>query len=430
MTFTTVPLTINRNSTVLSSGAEKLLDSLNSAPSKNIEIPTILVGSGVSLWHPTGLPSGQNFTQAMYSVLFENQFKLSRSEKCLLDKIFGLKWNEEFSGMPFEHLMECCPSEEKANRLINRIYTSRRANPVHEALAEGLKNSLIHSIITTNYDSCIDEALDKSGINYAKVVTADQAEITLQNSDLPCYFKIHGSTEPGMEETPMFSLKHEGLLNQAKRQLLNFLTEKRPLVIVGYSGLDFELCPEIERSDITEIVWNELYAEPPSASAERLLEKKGGHLIYGDVHIFIKNWLGTDYLPEKNEDMSGVVKDAVENIFSYEEITLWRVKVLNSLGLPSFVFKAISRAEISAENSYFASVHSGRSHFHAGRYKAARQNFNKAIWQAIRQRDLMNTADTALEMSDAYRSFGAPSEHTFALGWLTFCYSKICELKN
>ena len=299
MPFTTIPLTVNKNSKILTSRAEKLIRSLKSVADKSLRVPTVLVGSGVSLWQPTGLPSGQNFTQAMYSILFENQFKFSKVEKSLLGKIFGLIWSKEFSGMPFEHLMECCPSEDKANLLINKVYTSRRANPVHEALVKGLKNGLIHSIITTNYDCCIDEALDKSGINYAKVVTTVQAEKALLNSDVPCYFKIHGSTEPGMEQTPMFSLRHEGLLDPTKRRLLALLTVNRPLVLIGYSGLDFELCPEIERSGVKEIVWNDLYSEPPSISAKRLLEEKGGHLIYGDMHIFIRNWLGTDYLPEK-----------------------------------------------------------------------------------------------------------------------------------
>ena len=60
------------------------------------------------------------------------------------------------------------------------------------------------------------------------------------------------------------------------------------------------------------------------------------------------------------------------------------------------------------ENSYFASIHRGRAHFHAGKYKAARQDFRKATGQAIWQKDLIKIGDAALEISDAYRSFGAP----------------------
>ncbi len=409
MPFTTIPLTVDKNSNVLTDKAEKKIRNLISRRGNFSKIPTVLVGSGVSLWQPTGLPSGQDFTRAMYSVLFKQGLELSAVEEKLLGKIFGLIWSKEFSGMPFEHLMECCPSEEKANILINKLYTARRPNTIHAALAEGLKNGLIYSIITTNYDCCIDAALEKFGVSHTKVVTGDQVKESLSLSDLQhCYFKIHGSTEPGMEQTPMFSLKHEGLLDPDKRRLLTQLIVNRPLALIGYSGLDFELCPEIERIDIEEIIWNDLYAEPPSTSAGRLLEKKGGYLIHGDMRIFTQNWLETHHRPEKTEDKTNVVKKAVDDIFSAEEIALWRIKALNSLGLPSFVLKAVRAAELSSDNLYFVFLHMGRAHFHAGRYYTARRNFKKAMRKAVFQRDWEKISDAALEVSDAYRSFGAP----------------------
>ena len=408
MPFTTIPLTIEKESDALTNRAEELIRSLIVRQDKHLERPTVLVGSGISLWQPTGLPSGKNFTQAMYTVLFEKHLELSRAEEILLEKIFGRTWSREFSGMPFEHLMECCPSEAKANTLINELYTSRRPNPLHEALANGLKDGLIHSIITTNYDCCLDEALDRLATNYTKVVTSGEAEKVLQASIESCYFKIHGSAEPGLEQTPMFSLKHEGLLNPHKRRLLAQLTAHRPLVLLGYSGLDFELCPEIERSAVKEIVWNDLYDEPPSVSAQRLLEKKGGYLVYGDIRVFTRHWLGTKGFPIATEDKKDVVKNTVEAVFSEEEISLWRIKVLNSLGLPSFVFRALKNAEISSQNRYLTAIHRGRAHFHAGAYKTARQSFKTAFRNAASQKDWVRAADALLEISDAYRSFGAP----------------------
>lgn len=418
MPFTIIPLTVDRTKDVLTDEAEKKINDLISKRGDSAKIPTVLVGSGVSLWQPTGLPSGQDFTRAMYSVLFRQELELSAVEEKLLGKIFGLIWSKEFSGMPFEHLMECCPSEAKANLLINKLYTARRPNAIHEALAKGLKNGLIHSVITTNYDCCIDAALDNFDVAYTKVVTDDQAKQTLRHpDDRHCYFKIHGSTEPGMERTPMFSLRHEGLLNPDKRRLLARLTANRPLVLIGYSGLDFELCPEIERSDIEEIVWNDLYDEPPSISAKRLLERKGGCLIHGDMRIFTQNWLKTLSLPEKTEDKTVTVRNAVEEVFSAEEITLWRIKTLNSLGLPAFVFNALRRSEISSGNAYFVFIQSGRAYFHAGRYRAARRNFKRAMREAVFRRDAEKIADAALETSDAYRSFGAPVR-AYLFTWL------------
>src|SRR4028118_751314 len=148
MGFTSLPLTVDKTSRILTNEAKKLINTLNSRYSNSQVSPTVLVGSGISLWQPTGLPSGQNFTQAMYSILFDSQLELSIIEKSLLEKIFGKTWSKEFSGMPFEHLMECCPSENKANLLINYLYTFSRPNQIHRALAKGLKTGLIYSIIT------------------------------------------------------------------------------------------------------------------------------------------------------------------------------------------------------------------------------------------------------------------------------------------
>jgi len=70
-------------------------------------IPTVFVGSGVSIWKPSDLPSGQDFTRALFSVLFVRPFAMSTAERILLEEMFGRKWSPHFSGMPFEHLMEC-----------------------------------------------------------------------------------------------------------------------------------------------------------------------------------------------------------------------------------------------------------------------------------------------------------------------------------
>ena len=163
--------------------------------------PALLVGSGLSIWEPSDLASGQDFTKAVFSVLFGNTPSLSLPERTLLEKVFGKQWSLKFSGMPFEHLMECCHSEEKANSLINQLYDSRHPNPIHQALAKGMKEGKVSSIITTNCDRCIDEALERENIRFTKVVTTDQARDALRITDAPCYFKIHGSVEKGMETT-------------------------------------------------------------------------------------------------------------------------------------------------------------------------------------------------------------------------------------
>jgi SIR2-like domain len=367
--------------------------------------PTVFVGSGISIWEPSDLPSGQDFTRAMFSVLFDDSLILSLPEKALLEEIFGKRWSPYFSGMPFEHLMECCPSEVKANQLVNRLYNSRRPNPLHRALAKGLREGKIHSIITTNYDCCLDEALDDEGFSFVKVATSAQASGALGVSG-PCYFKIHGSVESGLETSPMFLLKHEGLLHPYKRALLAQLVERRRLVMIGYSGLDFELCPEIERLVLADLVWNNLRDHYPSVSAERVIGIKKGTLLYGDMRGLLKHWLGMPDQPDIAPSREADVRKAAREIFDNEEISLWRVRVLNSLGLPSFTLKALEAVGDSSP-PFFFNIEQGRAQFNAGFYKTSRRHFKRAFFTALATQGWHHAADAALETSDAYRT-GAP----------------------
>jgi hypothetical protein len=397
------------------------------------EVPTVIAGSGVSIWEPTDLPSGQDFTKAVFSVLFSNVEsdgeKWSAAEWGLLEKIFGKQWSARFSGMPFEHLMECCPSETKAATLISHIYDSRQPSPVHLSLAKALKGGKIHAIITPNYDCCIEEAFDQEGTTYQKIVTPEQIRQALRNNHSPCYFKIHGSLEEGLPNSPMFTLKHEGLLSPDKRELLTQLITGRPLVMIGYSGLDFEICPEIERLSMGKLIWNNLYKDYPSVSGERLLQNKKGVLLFGDMRFLLASWLGLNAMPELTPPKEGYVQEVIRQIFTDAEIGSWRVRVLNSLGLPAFVLRASESLPVPT-NLFFERVERGRAHFHAGRYKVARRQFLRAMVSALMSAQRQDAADAALEASDAYRSYGAPVRAYFCTQLARLFAGNTIEAKN
>jgi hypothetical protein len=376
--------------------------------------PCVFVGSGISIWPPSHLPSGQGFTNAMFSLLFES-IDFRPSEKNLLAQLFGQQPSQRFSGIPFEHLMECCPFEDKANTLINRLYDSRRFNELHRALAQVLKEGKINSIITTNYDCCLDEALEGEAFPFIKVVTDSQARDALRRESVPCYFKIHGSIEKGLEQSPMYSLKHEGLLHPDKRRLLRDLVAGRSLLMIGYSGLDFELCPEIERLQFKQLIWNGRTNDYPSVSARRVIEKKAGTLLYGDMRQLMKNWLGIEDLPpdlpelsaEEKEAYLKLLTDLVQQIFSDEELRVWGIRVLNSLGAPSLAFRILATLPHSS-NPFVMRIENGRAEFHSGRYKEARRWYKRAFLGELASWRLNTAADSALELSDAYRTFGSP----------------------
>jgi len=140
----------------------------------------VLAGAGISCWEPTTLPTGQDFTAGVNNSIFRDPSYPSISQN---------DWNkleELLCDVPFELLMERSPSQDKIRPILANLFFSRNPNAIHNALSQLATSGLIHSIITTNYDLALDEAL--IGLSLKTVV---------QESDVPVsgsrvYFKIHG----------------------------------------------------------------------------------------------------------------------------------------------------------------------------------------------------------------------------------------------
>lgn len=359
--------------------------------------PCVIAGSGISVFDPTGVPTGGNFTWDTFSALFDGAFPRSSREEKLLEELY--------KGMPFEHLLEVCPAHDKINTILNHLYSSHVPNHVHTALAEGVQRGNIDSIITTNYDCGLDAVLE--GFTppvVTKVVTEGEA-LKAAAAGERCFFKIHGSAEPGYEDTPMFTMRHEKLLPPGKRVLLRRLIAGRPLVMIGYSGLDFELCPEIDRITGLTLVWNNLEDRWPSPSARKLIEDHDGILLIGDMQLLISEWLKPVPV-RKPAGTPGIVKAAVTSILTDRELAMWRIRVLNSLGAASFALRSLSVSGAILDDS-FAGIESARSDFHQGRYLTAARQLKKVMWSEIREGHFVKAADVALDASDSYRAYGA-----------------------
>src|SRR6266446_182036 len=137
----------------------------------------------------------------------------------------------------------------------------------------------VSAIITTNYDLAFDSCL----MPHRHVVTtiteeAESEEFLSGPRHTRAYFKIHGSAEPGKEHTLAFTLGHEGLLDPWKRGLLRELLYGRCLIVLGYSGRDWEICPELARStQPTAVYWlrrgRSSQAKELSSNARRVLRR-------------------------------------------------------------------------------------------------------------------------------------------------------------
>ena len=233
-----------------------------------------LLGSGISLWDPTNLPTGEQLTNEIFDLLF-------RGEAGEIDDPLGeKKLKDYFQEVPFENIMERCPETDTLRNLVKELFLATRPNPVHEVFAESVLNGSLESIITTNYDCCLEMALAEKLRCAVGPVMGPICRI-VKPEEVPAdpkrvYFKIHGSSDDLAGETLVFRLQQEAALPPWKRSLLRSLLEGRTLLVIGYSGRDFEICPEIPLAKTHQVIWNSRPGKDLTAGARRVMDSVPG----------------------------------------------------------------------------------------------------------------------------------------------------------
>ncbi|MBW1933199.1 MAG: SIR2 family protein [Deltaproteobacteria bacterium] len=260
----------------------------------------ILVGSGISKPPPSGLPVGEDLRGAILSSL-EDVELFNKLPKSLRNKLkFALggsvpqssncEDNLEIYGLPFEGLLEIYeelfPGASDIQDFLKHNLQATVSNWIHYFLSSSLlhKPPFIPALITTNYDNLIEKAVSSSYWEQVKVYSKGQYKSWGKKQ--PIYFKVHGTLED--METVIATLSAERGLARWKKCFFRDLMDSKALLILGYSGFDFDVCPEIMRAHPKKVYWNTLRKEAklPRDAYEILRSCKGVHM-YGDAIKFI-----------------------------------------------------------------------------------------------------------------------------------------------
>ena len=364
----------------------------------------LLAGSGVSIWEPSNLPSGKQFTLGVYEALFHSHDASltpdSDDDKWLRAWFEAGDQSLDLPAVPFEVLMERCPQPAPLLDLVCRLYGSDAPNPVHDAIAKLVANGRVHSVATTNYDSGLESAFHGVGTVLNRVVR----ECDVPNGSRRFYFKIHGSASLGDQDTIVHRLRYEGSLPNWKRSLLSEIVQNRCLLVLGYSGVDFDICPELTVAGPRSVVWSfRTREEAHSSPGLRRIEEAGIPLtlVIGDMRALLGH-VGL----RPNAQLARPAFDVASELrrsFCAEELLLWRSQLLNSMG-----FARLGTAAADAlEESSFASVGviraQAQGRFHAGRYLRSAELFRRA---SVGSADDQLRRMCLLDASDAERCAG------------------------
>lgn len=235
---------------------------------KNKKFPgkcAIVVGAGISMDAPTGLPNGVALTQAVLKhMLSEDAAKeiLSVFEQCAPILVRAIP--------RLEHVLDkTCNSLEGEEilragnpREILRLFSGKPSNANHRGIADYLLSNR-GWCITTNFDDCIERA---SGYKIpVHVMNATHSDVDLLHAEFGTdwgLIKLHGTIENGVDALAATLADLQLGLPPPMRDLLNrVMDEVDAFIVAGYSGTDhFDINHWIReranwRRDAPKLIW-------------------------------------------------------------------------------------------------------------------------------------------------------------------------------
>jgi hypothetical protein len=274
----------------------------------------VLAGSYISTFAPSNLAMGNELGAYVWGKLFDP----GNSDGAL----WPMWLQHDFLLLPFEVLTHCYPDAMKIKHAVQHAFGTAKCNLVHRLLAEELQSGRIGGILTTNYDMCLDAALQHAN-GLVKVWDRssweDNARVLAGTSKL--YWKIHGSAHAA--DSLIVDLRGEARMAEWKQQLLAQLLRDRTLLVVGYGGRDFEICPEPAYSvHPRHVVWLDRKREV-TANAKRVLMEQQGTLVVGDLTHLLKKLF--------HFDSTGLTQNAAPLDLPVDPDLLreWRIRLLD-----------------------------------------------------------------------------------------------------
>ena len=212
----------------------------------------LFLGAGISKNPPSNLP----LAGELRACILENLVTDQEMDVEVLAKMKGEPDEMGKVAYPFEYFIQTIDrGSGKRSKFLKHMITIYKAgypNMCHVLVARLVKSGHVQEIMTTNFDTKLEQAMENESMTNGKdfkVFFSEKhfSEVDLERLEVPVVFKIHGSVvdEESLRAT-LDLISRQGLMERRARVLKHFFTNNPNLMVMGYSASDeFDINPVI-----------------------------------------------------------------------------------------------------------------------------------------------------------------------------------------
>ncbi len=234
----------------------------------------LFCGAGVS--KDAGVPTG-------WDILLETLRRIRAQEegesKEYTNEEIESYYNEKYKDITYSEIIgSLFPSIEEQRAFLKKQFEGKAPGKSHKLIAQLVKEGLVRFIVTTNFDSLIEQVLDEAGLRGKYTVISDGKQVInskpWNHVEICRVYKIHGTIEQGLIKNTEKDL--EQLDEEIGKDILDII-ERHGVIVLGYAGNDKAVMGYFNKRRFTgyTLYWTN-HSNPVNDSVKQLLENQDG----------------------------------------------------------------------------------------------------------------------------------------------------------
>lgn len=310
----------------------------------------LFCGAGVS--KDAGISTGwEVLLETLRRIRAQEEGKKTDYNDRQMEEYYELKYKD------FEYaqiIRSLFPANEEQREFLQELFKNKSPGKSHQLIAEWVKQGLVKFVITTNFDSMIEYALDEIGFRGKYSVISDGEQIKNSkpwvHEDVCRIYKIHGTIEQGKIRNTEKDLKQ--LDKKMTKDCLDIL-ERHGVIVLGYAGNDKGTMNIFNKRRFRgySLYWT-VYNKQISSNVEKLLTKQEG------IKIEIKD--AVDFLEEVSNRVeiaeselmqteSSVSRVRFKNLMKKSNVEIMQTIDDERIKLKKFIKKILDEIETDEE---------------------------------------------------------------------------------